>query len=664
MTIITPTPIATLPTPPAKGQAGFNAACETYFNALVNPFTPQINAAITATNANAISANASAIAAVAAAAGANVELWDAATAYAAGVVVISPAALAAGARNVTYVCKVATGTTHIDPYSDSTRWSIFSIPASYPSGGAVCTTSTTLTSSSPFAISISGGAGVWLKLPDATTMGSGICYSVKNTGENDLSVLDNSGATIGFIRPQCGTTISLADNSTSSGKWAGDWELYGVTIDCIFPTTIQVSPNPYAYSVKLTSTKTLIVFGKTDSFYYFFVNDSSTQTNSAITLLTGVASSSMADVIPIGVGDYALAVVAYQSGFRTILINTNTLSINFLDSTAASSITSFGGLIATSVGAAYSYLSTTTGVIRAITVSGTTINVGSEVTMAAAEPPRLYAVGSSLVAVRHNNAQGITATPYSISGTSLTAGTASTISCDAFVANTIRSDKLTNNDILVCSSYSGLFKSHLFRLSGTVISQFNVVNLNWTSTYRTLDKFSHFDYGGGKLAIALAHTDAYNLYVTLVDYSATTPASSSIHFYTNGGNVYDSGCGFVASNVYYSFDLSGTSPDIKSIKALPISMAMDQNSATYPKMDSMSFSSNNLRGGGGLKSFVTKGDNSRYNVGSLFFTPTSIIEKGSSVNPMVPLVQNFKSSSRKKSISYSPGVIKQVSIID
>ena len=93
-------------------------------------------------------------------------------------------------------------------------------------------------------------------------------------------------------------------------------------------------------------------------------------------------------------------------------------------------------------------------------------------------------------------------------------------------------------------------------------------------------------------------------------------------------------------------------------------MLMDQNSLTHPKMDSMSFSSNNLRGGGGLKSFVTKGDNSRYNVGSLFFTPTSIIEKGSGVNPMIPLVQNFKSSSRKRSISYSAGVIKQVSVID
>ena len=563
---------------------------------------------------------------------------------------------------------MATAGTHIDPYNDPAHWSIFTISSGV--GGAVYATSTTLTASSPFAISISGGPGVWLKLPDATTLATGIRHTVRNTGDNDVVLLDSTGARIGFIRPQAGTAISLSDSSTAAGKWVGDWELYGITVDCTLPTTIQISSNSYAYSVKLTATKTLIVFGKTDSFYYFFVNDSSTQANSAITLLTGVASSSMADVISIGNGDYALAVVAYSSGFRTILINTNTLSTNYLDSTTPLSITSFGRLVATSAGAAYSYLSTTTGFIRAITVSGTTINVGSWVTMAAAEPPRLYSAGSSLVAVRHNDALGITATPYSISGVTLTAGTASTINCDAFATNTIRSDKLTNNDILVCSSYSGVFKSHLFRLSGAVISQFNVVNLPWTSTYRTLDKFSHFDSGNGKLAIALAHTDASNLYITLVDYSATTPTSSSVNFQIPGGNVYEAGCGFVASNAYSSLDLSGASPVIKSIRALPISMAMDQNSLTYPQMDSMSNSSNNLRSG--LKSFVTKGDSSRYNVGgSLFFTPASIIEKGSNVNPMIPFVQNFKLSSRKESIlfsilpaNYAAGVIKQVSIID
>ena len=697
MPIITPTPITALPPAPVKGQAGFNAAAELYLAALVNPFTPQVNAAIAATNSNALSAEQSAlsaeqsaisadaaaeqsaisaaaaaeqiaISAAAAAAGANVNLWDVATVYAVGTVVKSPAALSAGASNPIYICKVATAGTHIDPYNDPAHWSIFTISSGV--GGAVYATSTTLTASSPFAISISGGPGVWLKLPDATTLATGIRHTVRNTGDNDAVLLDSTGARIGFIRPQAGTSISLSDNTTAAGKWVGDWELYGITVDCTLPTTIQIPLNPYAYSVKLTETKTLIIFGMTDSFYYFFVNDSSTQKNSAIKLLTGVALASMADAISIGNGDYALAVIAYSSGFRTILINTNTLATNYLDYTAPSSITSFGRLVATSAGAAYSYLSTTTGFIHAITVSGTTINVGTWTTMAAAEPPRLYPVGTSLVAVRHNNAMGITATPYSISGTVLTAGSSSTVSCDAFVTNTIRSDKLTNGDILVCHSYSGIFYSQLFRLTGTSIIKFTVWGMSWTSTYRTLDKFSHFDSGNGKLAIALAYTDGPYMYITLVDYSATTPTSSSVNFPIPGGNVYEAGCGFVASNAYCSLDLSGTSPAIKSINALPISMAMDQNSLTFPKMDSMSASSNNLRGGG-FKSFVTKGDNSRHNVGSLFFTPASIIEKGSNVNPMIPFVQNFKSSSRKESIlfsilpaNYAAGVIKQVSIID
>ena len=213
MTIITPTPIATLPTPPVKGQVGFNSACETYFNALVNPFTPQINAAISATNENALSAQASAIAAVAAAAGANVELWDAVTVYAVGVVVISPAALAAGAASVTYVCRAATGSTHIDPYLDPTRWAIFNTSSSV--GGAVYTTSMTLTPSSPFAISISGGAGVWLKLPDATAMKKGVAFNVKNNGDNDLRVLNSAGDCVGFIRQQCGSFIGLSGRCIS-----------------------------------------------------------------------------------------------------------------------------------------------------------------------------------------------------------------------------------------------------------------------------------------------------------------------------------------------------------------------------------------------------------------------------------------------------------------
>lgn len=620
---------------------------------------------------NATSASESAIAAAAAAAGSNVELWDAVTVYAIGVVVISPAALAAGAASVTYVCKVATGTTHIDPYSDSTRWSIFSIPVPYPSGGAAYTASTALTSVSPFAIQISGDAGAWLKLPDATMLSKGIRHAVRNVGDNDVVLLDYTGARIGFIRPQSGTSISLSDNSTSAGKWVGDWELYGVTIDYALPITTLQSMYFYACSVKLTATKTLVVFGRTDLYLYFFVHDSSRiKPNGLIALLSNSATLVTVDVISIGNGDYALATLAYSSGFRTILINTNTLATNYLDSTAASSITSFGRLIATSAGAAYSYLSTNTGVIRAITVSGTTINIGPEVTMTAAEAPRLYSVGTSLVAVRHNNAQGITATPYSISGTTLTAGTASTIGCDPFAANTIRSDKLSNNDILVCCSYSNAFMSHLFRLSGTVISKFTVANMTWTGIHRTFDRFSHFDAGNGKLAIAVV-SETVGLSVILVNYSAATPTSSLMGCTIAGGVVYEAGGGFVVGNNsgqnYCVLDLSGAYPAIKSIKVLPLSMVTEPSLATFPKMDSLSASSNNLRSGG-LVSFIMRGDSSGYNLGSLLFTPASIIEKGSNVNPMMPFIPNFKSGSRKDSIHllifYDTSIIRQISIID
>ena len=194
MPIITPTPIAALPPAPVKGQAGFNAAAELYLAALVNPFTPQVNAVIAVTNSNALSAEQSAITAQAATAGIAVDLWVDNKNYAVGEAVKSPAALLAGASNPIYICKLDTGGVHIDPYLDSAHWSIFTITGA--TGGAVYTTSTTLTASSPFAISISGGSGVWLKLPDATQLSTGIRHAVRNTGDNDLTVLDSTGATI------------------------------------------------------------------------------------------------------------------------------------------------------------------------------------------------------------------------------------------------------------------------------------------------------------------------------------------------------------------------------------------------------------------------------------------------------------------------------------
>ena len=556
MTIITPTPIATLPTPPVKGQAGFNAACETYFNALVNPFTPQINAAISATNANAISANASAIAAVAAAAGANVELWDAVTAYTAGVVVISPAALAAGARNVAYVCKAATGTTHIDPYSDSTHWSIFSIPASYPSGGAVCTTSTTLTSSSPFAISISGGAGVWLKLPDATTMESGICYSVKNTGENDLSVLDNSGATIGFIRPNCGTIISLADNSLSIGKWVGDFEVYGLTANLTFNLSTPNSTILFS-STKIDENKDAFVYGNSGAGLYCVVYDKSTQTASdSLLVMTGATYAKS-----LKVGGNVAILCGVGTDMRIMLISPSCTLLSTATTTESAAVSSIGQIIAVGSSIAISYLNANGGgVIRAVAVSGTTLTIGLAAGSSAAEPPRIYATGSILRAVQHSNSSTIVCTPYTVSGASLTAGTSATVSADAFAVNRIRSFQLANGDICVTHVYSTSLVINTFKLSGTTERAYTNNLITWESTYKTFERFCHILLPNNVVAVSAAQNDSSSTYMHVCTVSSTsgapTVATTSISPGITFGTIIPASSGFASTFALHNFDFA------------------------------------------------------------------------------------------------------------
>ena len=112
--------------------AGQTGVSDANFAALVaNAYQ---NAGIAYQNAVAAAANAAANGAT---------LWDLnKNNYAVGEIVISPAALAAGAANVVYICKLATAGTHIDPYNDPAHWSIFTVSNSV--GGAVYTTSTTL----------------------------------------------------------------------------------------------------------------------------------------------------------------------------------------------------------------------------------------------------------------------------------------------------------------------------------------------------------------------------------------------------------------------------------------------------------------------------------------------------------------------------------------
>lgn len=586
MSIITPTPIATLPTPPVKGQAGFNLACEAYFNALVNPFTPQVNAAISATNENALSAQSSAIAAAAAAAAANAELWDAVTVYAIGVVVISPAALAAGAASVTYVCRASTGSTHIDPYYDPTHWAIFTVSSGV--GGAAYNTSTTLTSSSPFAISISGGSGVWLKLPDATAMSKGLAFSVRNTGDNDLAVLDSTGITVGFIRPQCGTTIALSDSSTASGKWVGDFEQIGVTADFQFGAAVAGLQN-VKQIIQLDAVRTMVITGGSNGQNLVAaIYDTTTQSAGAATIVRAAAYGSMAVK---SAADQVLC-VAWDNGnpgnlYATVLtiagtsITVNTAATAAITGqfTGVGNWATVGGALCLSYNVSYNNVSL--GMVRAITIIGTTPSIGAEQYGGASGAPRLYVSGSVLRAVRVSSSSYVACTPYSISGNTMTAGTqastATTISDGA-----IRSFQYAGGDIGVLHANGGYWVESIFKITSTAES---VLSTNirghggLAANSITANMFDYSVVDSTKIQFACVLNSDYSTFSTnniinndgsptagtALDYSNTAGASSVLEVVCATGER-----GFIVSSerpisAAYScslmlFDASGSSP--------------------------------------------------------------------------------------------------------
>lgn len=572
MTIVNPSAITALPPVPIKGQAGFSAAADAFVGAL-QPFGEQVNAVGAAAYSNALDAKSSAENAIAAAATSNAEKWVDNKNYIVGEAVISPAALLNNAVNAVYICKVDTGGVHIDPYLDSTRWTVYSISPN--SGGAIYTTSTTLNSTSPFSIQISGGAGVWIKLPDATTIVKGLRHAVRNVGDNDVTLIDAVGAHIGFIRPQCGTIIALSDNSTAAGKWAGDWEQIGITADFQILSTTAGAAN-VKQIIQLDAVRTMVIVGgSAGQNLAAAVYDTTTQTAGTPVVIRAAAWGAMAVK---SAADQVLC-VAFDSGnpgnlYATVLTVSGT-SVTVNTAVTAAITGQFSGVCNwVAVGGAwcFSYNNTSYGVARAITISGTVPSIGAEQSAAASGAPRLYASGSVLRAVRVSSASTIVCTPYTVSGNTLTAGTlASTATTLSDAA--VRTLQYQNGDILALHTNDGYYVSSIFRLS-TTTEAVNSANIRshgtlWTSNIST----GCYDYSiidATKIAFMCSVNPGFdtNSINNVVNNSGTPVAATAADFtsgsqYVNEIKSSISGeCGFAlnsGADLMY-FDCSGTSP--------------------------------------------------------------------------------------------------------
>lgn len=335
-------------------------------------------------------------------------------------------------------------------------------------GGAAITGNTTLTASSAAAMTLTPTTyGLYATLPSATTCSKAVnIFSFYNAGDYDYGLKDSTGTQLGWIKPKTGAVIGLSDNSTA----AGNWVLYGVeklglTAQYVNTTLSNMSTN--IVRVELDANRTCFVFGETDC--YGIVYDASTQTWGSPTLIRATIAGTRYSAILSGTNQVLVVSCNTTTGFQgvTLSISTNTITVNTAASVVlAGNNASIGQLVAVGSSFVVSYgRATTTAAIRAITISGTTVTIGTETALdtTIASSANLFASGSIVRCIYQDASFAVTAKPYTVSGSTLSVGTAATATATAASLRTF----LNANGNIVSEYINTTHFATIFKLTGT-----------------------------------------------------------------------------------------------------------------------------------------------------------------------------------------------------
>jgi len=303
-------------------------------------------------------------------------------------------------------------------------------------GGTTASGSVVLTSASTGAQSITTtNYGQSVTLPNATTLSDGAClYTINNLGAYPLKIVNNAGSTLGFVITGNPVTIGLADNSTAAGTWSlVDAEPFAPVAQ-ILSTTIYTAGSVIFKSVPLDSTRTLLLIGNVN--LYGIIYDSSTLTWGSLTLIR-TATISNVNAILSATNQVLACSINSATGMEAVVLTLSGTTITVgTAATATLSATNNTGIfnliaVGTSFVATYA-VATPANQMRALTISGTTVTIGSATVLSGtytSDNIYLAAVSSSVALVTTCTAAStFFATPYTISGTTITIGTAATYS--------------------------------------------------------------------------------------------------------------------------------------------------------------------------------------------------------------------------------------------
>lgn len=453
-------------------------------------------------------------------------------------------------------------------------------------GGQTVTGDVILTTTSPGAILANPSApGFFATLPAANALpaaGRGL-FSIYNAGDFDYGIRDNSGTRLGWIPPRGSAVIDAVNIGTAAGTWnCIGAEKLGVTAQ-FANASAEISGGLSVQTIDMGSDRTLFLVA--GSFLYALVYDGATRSWGNLTLIfAGVATGQFAGVRT-AAGTQAMVCFGDGSALRTVVLTIATTSVTVntaVMTTLPNSLAAVWQMIA--VGSSFVLSYSRTGgngsMIRAITIAGVTPTIGAEVIVFAPGTftPRLYAAGSILRVVICTSST-VEAKPYTVSGATLTAGAAASVTAANENAITLQN---SNGNILAIYNQAGSGPAvTVFKLTGTAEAAATVGPLY--STGYVFGNTDVMDLGGGKLLVASMSGTQFA--VNIVTDTAGTPSAGTGLTYTNLGNLSQvvclqaiGGVARVALKRYfgesqawvtqYNFNVAGASPSLAAISQL------------------------------------------------------------------------------------------------
>jgi hypothetical protein len=374
------------------------------------------------------------------------------------------------------------------------------------------------------------------------------------------------------------------------------------------------------------------------SFLYALVYDGATRSWGNLTLIfAGVAIGQFTGVRT-AAGTQAMVCFGDGSALRTVVLTIATTSVTVntaVVTTLPNALAAVWQMIAvgSSFVLSYSRTGNNGSMIRAITIAGVTPTIGAEVVVFAPGTffPRLYAAGSIVRVVICTNST-VEAKPYTVSGATLTAGTAASVT--ATNENTITLQNSNGNILAVTRHFSnGGPAVTVFKLTGTVEAAATVGPI-----YFTLYNFGStdvLDLGGGKLFVASMFGGA-QFEVNIVTDTAGTPSAGTSFGYSGLNNlsqpVFLQAIGGVARIAFkrsigpqqsgvalYNFNVAGASPSLTAISQLK-----DVDASLPSSCDLLGRRSPHLMRAGAV-AYVPPRDGILFAAQSLMFTANAVV---------------------------------------